>query len=90
MLIVAGSLTYFDIFYILTNATFRQRDRASCPSGLLSRLSSTENFGYAAALGTALGVLAILSAALTIRSHRVRRAAQPAGGHRMNRREETA
>jgi raffinose/stachyose/melibiose transport system permease protein len=66
ILIVVGSLTYFDIFYILTNGG--PSDRTEVLSlWMYSQAFQSDNFGYAAALGTTIGVIAILSAALIIR-----------------------
>jgi raffinose/stachyose/melibiose transport system permease protein len=66
VLIVVGSLTYFDIFYILTDGGPGNETRV-LSLWMYSQAFQYDNFGYAAALGVVVGVLAILAAGLIIR-----------------------
>ena len=66
VLIVTGSLTYFDIFYILTDGGPGNETRVMS-LWMYQQAFQYENFGYAAALGAVLAILAILAAALILR-----------------------
>ncbi len=66
VLIVAGSLTYFDIFYILTNGGPGNETRV-LSLWSYQQAFQYQNFGYAATLGAVLGILAIVVAGATLR-----------------------
>jgi raffinose/stachyose/melibiose transport system permease protein len=66
VLIIVGSLTYFDIFYILTDGGPGNTSRV-LSLWMYQQAFQYENIGYAAAVGTVIGILAILAAGLIIR-----------------------
>jgi len=66
VLIVTGSLTYFDIFYILTDGGPGNETRV-LSLWMYQQAFQYQSFGYAAALGTVLAITAILAAGLILR-----------------------